>query len=94
MSEEQVIVTLEDGFGRVQTSIITSLPAPKLMDKIIEIDEQQDTISRLEEENERLKEEKERLQKDVENLQEVVAELLADATRNGYLPPLDDFVKG
>lgn len=44
MSEKQVIVTLEDGFGRVQTSIATSLSAPQLMDKIIEIDEQQALI--------------------------------------------------
>ena len=47
MSEKQVIVTLEDGFGRVQTSITTSLSAPQLMDKIMEIDEQQVTIRRL-----------------------------------------------
>ena len=47
MSEKQVIVTLEDGFGRVQTSIATSLSAPQLMDKIMEIDEQQSTISAL-----------------------------------------------
>jgi chromosome segregation ATPase len=47
MSEKQVIVTLEDGFGRVQTSIATSLSAPQLMDKIMEIDEQQATIRRL-----------------------------------------------
>ena len=45
MSEKQVIVTLEDGFGRVQTSIATSLSAPQLMDKIMEIDEQQATIN-------------------------------------------------
>ena len=44
MGEKQVIVTLEDGFGRVQTSIATSLSAPQLMDKIMEIDEQQATI--------------------------------------------------
>lgn len=44
MSEKQVTVTLEDGFGRVQTSIVTSLSAPQLMDKIMEIDEQQATI--------------------------------------------------
>lgn len=44
MSEKQVIVTLEDGFGRVQTSIATSLSAPQLMDKIMGIDEQQATI--------------------------------------------------
>ena len=48
MSEKQVIVTLEDGFGRVQTSIATSLSAPQLMDKIMEIDEQQATITELE----------------------------------------------
>ena len=48
MSEKRVIVTLEDGFGRVQTSIVTSLSAPKLMDKIIEIDEQQAIIEELE----------------------------------------------
>ena len=47
MSEKQVIVTLEDGFGRVQTSIATSLSAPQLMDKIMEIDEQQATIHKL-----------------------------------------------
>ena len=47
MSEKQVIVTLEDGFGRVQTSIATSLSAPQLMDKIMEIDEQQATIRKL-----------------------------------------------
>lgn len=55
MSEKQVIVTLEDGFGRVQTSIVTSLSAPQLMDKIMEIDEQQATISQLKEENEQLR---------------------------------------
>ena len=44
MSEKQVIVILEDGFGRVQTRIATSLSAPQLMDKIMEIDEQQSTI--------------------------------------------------
>ena len=48
MGEKQVIVTLEDGFGRVQTSIATSLSAPQLMDKIMEIDEQQATIQELE----------------------------------------------
>lgn len=37
MSEKQVIVTLEDGFGRVQTSIATSLSAPQLMDKLMEM---------------------------------------------------------
>lgn len=37
MSEKQVIITLEDVFGRVQTSIATSLSAPQLMDKIMEI---------------------------------------------------------
>ena len=46
MSEKQVIVTLEDGFGRVQTRIATSLSSPQLMDKIMEIDEQQDTIEK------------------------------------------------
>lgn len=58
MSEKQVIVTLEDGFGRVQTSIATSLSAPKLMDKIMEIDEQQSTIEQLQEEIEELKRER------------------------------------
>ena len=47
MSDKQVIVTLEDGFGRVQTSIATSLSAPQLMEKIMEIDEQQDLIEEL-----------------------------------------------
>ena len=61
MSEKQVIVTLEDGFGRVQTSIATSLSAPQLMDKIIEIDEQQATISQLKQENEKLSEKNRRL---------------------------------
>ena len=54
MSEKQVIVTLEDGFGRVQTSIITSLSAPQLMDKIMEIDEQQDIITELNKQIEQL----------------------------------------
>ena len=47
MSEKQVIVTLEDGFGRVQTKINTELSAPQLMEKIMEIDEQQATINEL-----------------------------------------------
>jgi hypothetical protein len=46
MSEKQVIVIVEDGFGRVQTSIATSLSAPQLMDKIMGIDEQQATIDK------------------------------------------------
>lgn len=50
MSEKQVIVILEDGFGRVQTSIATSLSAPQLMDKIMGIDEQQAIINDLENE--------------------------------------------
>ena len=54
MSEKQVIVTLEDGFGRVQTSIITSLSAPQLMDKIMEIDEQQSIITELNKQIEQL----------------------------------------
>ena len=54
MSEKQVIVTLEDGFGRVQTSIATSLSAPQLMDKIMEIDEQQDIITELNKQIEQL----------------------------------------
>ena len=48
MTEKQVIITLEDDFGRVQTSITTKLSPPQLMDKIMEIDEQQDTIEQLE----------------------------------------------
>lgn len=55
MSDKQIIVTLEDGFGRVQTSIATSLSAPQLMDKIMEIDEQQATIQSLKEENRKLR---------------------------------------
>ena len=35
--EKEVIIVLEDGFGRVQTSIATSLSAPQLMDKIMEM---------------------------------------------------------
>ena len=37
MSEKQVIVTLEDDFGKVQTSITTILSAPQLMDKLMEM---------------------------------------------------------
>ena len=51
MSEKEVIVTLEDGFGRVQTKINTELSAPQLMDNILEIDEQQATFIRLKELN-------------------------------------------
>lgn len=54
MSEKQVIVTLEDGFGRVQTSIATSLSAPQLMDKIMGIDEQQATIEELQQKYDKL----------------------------------------
>jgi septal ring factor EnvC (AmiA/AmiB activator) len=76
MSEKQVIVTLEDGFGRVQTSIATSLSAPQLMDKIMEIDEQQATIRRLQDlcgksdgENAKLRIENKKLQEENEQLQ-------------------------
>lgn len=68
MSEKQVIVTLEDGFGRVQTSITTILSAPQLMDKIMEIDEQQviieakdSLLSILSKENEQLRQQQQRL---------------------------------
>ena len=54
MKERQMIVTLEDDFGRVQTSIATSLSAPQLMDKIMEIDEQQATIKSKDKQLERL----------------------------------------
>lgn len=42
-----IVIVLEDDFGRAMTSIETELSAPQLMDKIMEIDEQQATISAL-----------------------------------------------
>ena len=62
MCEKQVIVTVEDDFGKVQTSITISLSAPQLMDKIFE----------LEEENERLKS---RNSYNVEDMQMEIGEL-------------------
>ena len=47
-------------------------------------------------ENEQLKQELRGMNELLESYRETIkhdAELLADATRNGYLPPLDDFVK-
>ena len=75
MSEKQVIVTLEDGLGRVQTSIATSLSAPQLMDKIMEIDEQLKAerrndakeFSALFKQNLRLKRENDKLKKEIKN---------------------------
>lgn len=51
---------------------------------------------KLEKENEQLKQELQGMDKLLKSYRETIkhdAELLADATRNGYLPPLDDFVK-
>lgn len=48
-------------------------------------------------ENEQLQHELRGMDKLLKSYRETIkhdAELLADATRNGYLPPLDDFVKG
>ena len=89
MSEKQVIVTLEDGFGRVQTSIATSLSAPQLMDKIIEIDEQQDIITEFNKQIEQLhlaiddllshtsceeiKKENEQLRKQIQNYEQLIS---------------------
>ena len=89
MSEKQVIVTLEDGFGRVQTSIATSLSAPQLMDKIMEIDEQQDIITELNKQIEQLhlaiddllshtscdeiKKENEQLRKQIQNYEQLIS---------------------
>lgn len=51
----------------------------------------------LEKENKQLKQELRGMDELLKSYRETIkhdAELLADATRNGYLPPLDDFVKG
>jgi chromosome segregation ATPase len=82
MSEKQVIVTLEDGFGRVQTKINTELSAPQLMDKIMEIEEQQSTIIGLQEIMSGLKDDKNQLHKVISKLRQEVAEL---QTRNAVL---------
>lgn len=39
MTEHRIIITLEDDFGRTQTSVKTKLSPPMLMDKILEIEE-------------------------------------------------------
>ena len=86
MSEKQVIVTLEDGFGRVQTKINTELSAPQLMDNILEIDEQQDTIGEqkiaideLIVDYKKLEKENEQLQKELEKVK-----LLNESLLNGW----------
>lgn len=51
---------------------------------------------KLKEENEQLKQELRGMNELLKSYRETIkhdAELLADATRNGYLPPLEDFVK-
>lgn len=68
MSEKQVIVTLEDGFGRVQTKINTELSAPQLMDNILEIDEQKIAIDELIVDYKKLEKENEQLQKELEKV--------------------------
>lgn len=53
-------------------------------------------INSLQRENEQLQQELREMDKLLKSYRETIkhdAELLADATRNGYLPPLDDFVK-
>ena len=55
-----------------------------------------DLLNELSDENEQLKQELRGMNELLESYRETIkhdAELLADATRNGYLPPLDDFVK-
>ena len=55
-----------------------------------------DLLNDLNDENEQLKQELRGMNELLESYRETIkhdAELLADATRNGYLPPLEDFVK-
>lgn len=62
-----------------------------------EFDGQAKTVANLKAENEQLQQELRGMDKLLKSYRETIkhdAELLADATRNGYLPPLDDFVKG
>lgn len=37
MTDRWITIVLTDGFGRVQTKINTELSAPQLMDKILEV---------------------------------------------------------
>ena len=55
MTEKKLCITIEDGFGRVQTSIETDLSAPQFLDEIMEIDEQQTIIKQQSEEIKKLK---------------------------------------
>ena len=62
-----------------------------------------DVLCLMEKEYVNIKEENEQLKQELRGMNELLksyrktikhdAELLADATRNGYLPPVDDFVK-
>lgn len=62
----------------------------------VRIGELFDKIESLEKENEQLRQELQGMNELLKSYRKTIkhdAELLADATRNGYLPPLDDFVK-
>lgn len=60
-----------------------------------------DELNKLDFENKRLREENEQLKRELRGMNELLqsyqktikhdAELLADASKNGYLPPLDDY---
>ena len=65
MTEREVIIVLEDDFGRVQTTMKTELSPPQLMDKIFE----------LKEENEQLRKENKELER---KLRITSAHLLSD----------------
>lgn len=75
----------------------------KLNEQQATIEQLQDLCGESDSENAKLRIENEQLQQELRGMNELLksyretikhnAELLADATRNGYLPPLDDFVK-
>jgi len=44
MTEREVIIVLEDDFGRVQTTMKTELSPPQLMDKIFELKEENEQL--------------------------------------------------
>ena len=98
-------IIIEDDTGTVQTHIRSELSAPQLMDKIFELKEENEQLekSKMEalsllgeeiDKNEQLKQELQGMGELLQSYQKTIkhdAGLLADASKNGYLPPLNDY---
>ena len=97
-SEDEVLMVVDNANEEWKGHILN------VVDKLNELNDERmmykttidKRIVELEEENEQLKQELRGMNELLKSYRETIkhdAELLADATRNGYLPPLDDFVK-